>query len=242
MRYKSEFVFYEGGNKNMHNEYLIVESERFSFNEYIKAVGDTTEANPLEIDYQLLVVKKMLDKIFINKSLKIVDSANFKKGGTTLHNPDKYAGNKGQPDMLIAKTFRYLNIPDDENEILVALEVKTPTHKMSQKPSGEMTFDEKTTENDRCKSQLESHLSKNKKVIVTNCIIWAFYNADIDKSIPVKVINLEDVPGKWKVGKKEIDMFTKDLLCLESEYIETEPKDWLELQNYIKEFTLLGKM
>ena len=178
----------------------------------------------------------------ISESLKIVDCSKFKKGGTEVHNSDKYAGEKGQPDMLIATTFRYSNISDDENEILVALEVKTPTHEMHQELSGEMTFDKVLTENDRCKLQLISHLSKTNKVIVTNCIIWAFYNVDTDVRIPVRVIELKDISGKWKIGKQKIDMYIKELFCRESEYIEAEPKDWLDLESYIKEFTLLGKM
>lgn len=135
--------------------------------------------------------------------------------------------------MLLARDYQYKNKDKDSKEPSVehiaVVEIKAPEGQID-----ELKLIKKH------KKQLASHLSKNKKVIFTDCVTWCFFeNEVVDKKeafMPVKTFKLKDDSNEWKIGRTKVDESVKELLSLKSDHLETEHKVWNELQSYIREF------
>lgn len=206
----------------------ITENNRYSFEEYIERLKKTKRNNPQERNFQE-IISDFLNKIFINEDIQVIDvSANR---NTLIHNRDNYTGNKGTPDLLLARGYQYKNILNKEKECeyIAVIEIKAP--------------EENTNRSKLIKKhqeQLESHLSKNEKLIFTDCLTWSFFKNDVlDKKqdiIPIKSFNLKDDSNEWKTDNIKTDEVIIDML--NNEYQVTESKDWEEIQSYIREFVL----
>ncbi|MGD7023056.1 hypothetical protein ACQCVK_10700 [Rossellomorea vietnamensis] len=203
----------------------IIEEENYSFNKYVEFIEIIGNNNPHESNYQALICD-FLNKILINTEIQVIDtSAN--RPDTKQHDRKKYTGPKGTPDLIIARGYQYKNIMNEETntEYIAAIEIKRPKEQMNEA--------ELIKKN---KEQLESHLSKNKKVIITDCIKWSFFRSDKVGLIPVKSFVLKDNANEWKVEKKEVDEFVQGLLNLQEDYLESECKEWNDLQVFIREW------
>lgn len=206
----------------------IIEEDNYKFDEYVGRIEKIGNNNPQERNYQELIFD-FLKKIFINTDIEVIDVSTNRN--TKKHNRNNYTGVDGTPDLLLARRYQYENIDSEEANVayIAAIEIKVPKEQVN-----ELVLIKKR------KKQLESHLSKNKNVIFTDCITWCFYkNDDVDKKedfMPVKSFKLKDDSNEWKAGKRKVDEFVKELLNLEPDYLETEHKDWNELQHFIREF------
>lgn len=211
----------------------ITENEDYYFVKYVANINTTEKDNPFEKNYQE-VIKNVMNEILINTEIKAIDSSKNKT--TEVHNAEKYVGVSGPPDLLLVpEKYQYKNKDNEEKnpQPIVAIEVKTP--------KGRMNISEFVAKlkNDQVQ-QLKSHLSKNKKVIVTDCIKWCFFeNNNVDKKDGFKLVesfNLKDGFGEWKVEKTKTDEFVQELLDLEESYLGTECKEWNDLQDFIREW------
>ncbi|GAA0469019.1 hypothetical protein [Alkalibacillus silvisoli] len=212
-----------------------IEDEIYSFEEFVKSIDKTKKINPFEKNYQV-VITDVLEKLLVNTDIQVADVSANKN--TEIHNGDNYIGESGPPDLLLVpQEYRHNNKHDEERnpKPIAAIEVKNPEER---KNVSEFVAKLK---NDPIQ-QLASHLTKNKKVIVTDCIKWCFFeNNNSDKRVDfmlVESFNLKDDFGEWKVPTKKENEFVQEPLEIEKDYVGTECKEWNELQNYIRKWVL----
>ncbi|MCR6112623.1 hypothetical protein HXA35_20000 [Bacillus sp. A301a_S52] len=199
-----------------------------SFGDYLECVKQIGTINPQERNYQYFTIE-FLKKILIDTGIQVIDVSTNRN--TKIHNRDHYTGDRGTPDILLARGYQYNNNYIDEASVdyIAVIEVKTPLEKMDE-----------TKLIEHHKKQLLSHLSKNEKVILTDCITWCFFRDDkLDQKadvLPIKSFEFRNEFYKNKRDKhKEVQKVgkRKEAFNMESDSMGSS---FNELQQYIKEF------
>lgn len=168
-------------------------------------------------DYFYRPILNFLDLVLKNTDIQAIPCYK-NRDDTKIHSNKQYSGPKGPPDILLARNYSYQNKIRSDIEYLVSIEVKVPNL---------YTFNEKRFIRDNInQEQIESHLSKVPKVIVTDGIRWYFlvknrklkiHESEIFEKCLVKSFNLKTDTGEWK----------------------EDTKVWNRLNNYILEFLKL---
>lgn len=132
----------------------------YLFYEYKTAIEETSILNPQERNYQECIAA-FFKKLLLPFDIQVIDVS--KNRNTACHNRNDYTGDKGTPDLLLARNYRYYNVEPESPraEYIAAIEVKCPNIKWN------------TAHN---KEQLKSHLSKIRNVIFTDCYNWHFFS------------------------------------------------------------------
>ncbi|MFD2654843.1 hypothetical protein [Gracilibacillus thailandensis] len=197
----------------------IVEARYDSFDDYISEVEQIGIINPQERNYQYFIAD-FLKEILVHTDIQVIDVSTNRN--TKIHNRDHYTGAGGTPDILLARGYQYKNKSDDELNVdyIAALEIKAPLEELNEKKNIEQH-----------RTQIKSHLSKNEKVILTDCITWYFFKKDNlnqeAKLAPIKSFKLRTdfyINDKKEEGKA--NHFAKELL----------KGEFKELQSYIRGF------
>jgi len=186
---------------------------------YMNEVKKIGIINPQERNYQYFIAE-FLKELFIHTNIQVVDvSTNL---NTKIHNRNHYTGVGGTPDILLTRGYKYKNKTAEEfnTEYIAALEIKVPLEKLSEKKNLE-----------QYETQVKSHLSKNEKVILTDCITWYFFekgNLNQEaKLLPLKSFKLQ---MDFYINDKKED---NNKIPFDNELLENKFK---ELQRYIKDF------
>lgn len=215
----------------MGNLYPIIESNHFSYNYYQKLCNKYNERDSRELNYQNRIIIVFLEKLFINTVIDVVDvSSLYYRGPKSSKKHDNFQYSKrgkAPPDLLITKNW---NLHNKENKVdyIAAIEIKSPM-------SNESIYNKSLLKyQGHVKNQLESHLSANSKVILTDCYRWQFFSRAEASSEPI-TIDLVDENGIWLSEKVEPSEFLKNEFMLENP-IESEPEEWIKLQRQIISF------
>lgn len=224
----------------------IISINDFSYFQYKNLVDKCIEQNDTrEVTLQGDVVKHFINKLCANLDIADVSYKGPVGTQTNYHDYLQYCGtykdnNKDKattPDLVIAQNWNWHNI-QNKVDYCAVVEVKSFTIQ----PIYTIGY---SSYNDELRKQLERHLSakKNKKVILTDCLKWEFYDNN-EGVIPLKTISLIDI-GKdnkypnWKWKKeKEVQVeneVIKGIFKNSIKYKE-EPKEFKELKMYLVEF------
>lgn len=156
-------------------------NENPSFEDYLKKVIRISEDNPREINYQLEIVKPLLEKLLSGHQ---IPDTSQNSNDTARHTREHYTlPGHTAPDLLIAKEYQYDNNSDEapKTEIIAAIEIKTPY-------SDEMTGDDLNNYKIHLLYELALYIYKDSQVIATNCRRWQFFrkanNESFDESVP----------------------------------------------------------
>ena len=226
----------------------IVDDTASRFCWYVEKVIEVSQLNPREINYQLEIIKPLLE--WVLPGYQIPDTSGNsepRKGTARRHDRSGYALKAGAaPDLLITKDFEYRNVPAKKAaKIYAAVEVK-------EQASREMLGRE-LTENGSAHSyvlhliwELATYLCVTRRVILTNCRRWQFF--DREKNPDMDVLRLKQYLSAWNLtdgidsaGTGEIvrqlvagcEVATIDVLpnrgSLKKEEYETsgEPDEWI---------------
>ena len=218
----------------------IVEINDVSFEKYKGWVNKYIKNNDVnELRFQNEVVKPFISTIFPNLDVEDVS----KKGNSTKHDYHQYGGlykdidgkeKVETPDLAIVKRWDWLN-KKNEVEYCAVVEVKSPYLQP-------IYHNDYSKYNENLQDKLKRHLSasKNDKVILTDTLKWEFYKKD-SGLVPIRTFELYSLSqgGNWEwiKGEKNTveDEITNELFGCNLEY-ESEPKEFVELKNYLKKF------
>ena len=169
----------------------IIDDNWFSYDYYKKLVDKYMEMDSREINFQNRIVIPFLEELFTSTDIMIVDvSTQYDNRNSKIHNNSQYKGsNAAPPDLLIARNWKLDNL-NNTVDYLAAIEIKSP--KLDSIYNKEMG-----NYNPRTIKELKSHLSKNSRVILTDCIRWQFFERGC-ASDPIPPIDLFDENKKWK--------------------------------------------
>lgn len=183
-------MIYEGNNM----------TKPFSYEYYKKIVDKYREFDCREINFQNRVVIPLLESLFIDfEDIWIVDiSLQGRNKNSVVHDVSKYRSLKeysASPDVLIVSDWNYKNKDVDSIIYHAVVEVKSPEINPLFK-NKKHTLD-----------QVRYHLEANKKVVLTDCLKWEFY----ERGKAMVSIALIEQNGKeewtWKTRKENDDIW-----------------------------------
>lgn len=185
------------------------EVSSFTFEQYIKLVDKYVDSDWREINFQNRIILPLLEYIFSNdNSISIVDvSTQYKNKETNIHTRKNYAG-EYTPDLLIAKNWNYHNKSKNDIEYLAVVEVKSPV------------LDPQSNEKAHTNSEVKDYLSLGRKVVLTDCYNWHFYEPNTDKpgEIQVRSFSLRN-------GNEYNSTNWGDLINEIREFVFTQPEE-----------------
>ena len=180
--------------------------EIFTYEYYQKIVDRYRKYDYREINFQNRVVIPLLeDLVAKSENVWIVDvSLQGKNRNSKLHDISKYRSlekHAASPDILVASNWNYKNRDNKSVVYHTVVEVKSP----------EIAPLFKSTKHTA--NQVRYHLKANKKVILTDCLRWEFYEEGRTMvSIELGKQN-EEQEWIWKPRKEDDDIWEK--LCME---------------------------
>lgn len=175
------------------------------FEPYLKKIIEVAKCNPLEINYQLEIIKPFLEKVL--PKYQVPDTSNNsepKDIGKSKHNRYYYTLKNGTaPDLLIAKNYRYAN-KNDKPDIFATVEVK---HQSSAEMFNRELVHEKSNKEYAIHlvNEIATYMCVNDKAIATNCRRWQFFNKANSKVFDVTFIKeyLSIVYLLWPINSKK---------------------------------------
>ncbi|WML52224.1 hypothetical protein RCG17_22985 [Neobacillus sp. PS3-12] len=218
-------------NENWENKIICINNE-FSYDYYKELVNKYMKNDCREINFQNRVVVPFLERLFINtEGISIVDvSMQYKNRNSEIHDTFNYSSQEkaaAPPDLLIADNWNYANKNNKEINYLAAIEIKSPVL--------DPIYDKKIEEYKKhTRNEVSFHLEANRKVILTDCIRWQFFESGCELD-PIQTIDLFDENKKWKTKIVKNDEFLIEQLQLDSTR-EDDPDKWKLLCGYIPKF------
>lgn len=153
----------------------IVRELSFNFEKYLKKLIEVSLGSPLEINYQLEIIKPFLEDVFDLQKYQIPDVSANSERKSKKHDRTSYAlHGYSSPDLLITKGFRFENI-GKKPTIFATIEVKEQSSQEIFNREIKATPTNKEYSIDLI-NQIVSYLCLNNKTIVTNCRRWHFFN------------------------------------------------------------------
>lgn len=182
------------------------------FEPYLRKIIEVAKCNPLEINYQLEIIKPLLEVIL--SEYQIPDTSNNSepkdRGRESKHNRYYYTLKNGTaPDLLIAKNYKYDN-RNDKPDIFAAVEVKHQS-------SAEMFNREFNEYAIHLVNELATYMCVNNKAIATNCRRWQFFDRtnseEFDEEFLKAYLSIVDLlwPISSKKFKDNTDYFILEL-------------------------------
>lgn len=200
----------------------IINSNQFSFNEYITIVDKYVRADVREINFQNRVVLQLLDKVFLNESeITVIDiSTQYKNKEVEGYHTRAYYAWVHTPDLLIAKNWNYANVNMDKDDFLAVVEIKSPILDPISK-NKQHTWDE-----------VNEYMKKGSKVILTDCYRWYFF----EKGKDLEIFVLHD-GNDWVMKLVENSDYIVKEMGFPTDRIEL--KEWNDLLEYLEDFVIL---
>ena len=154
------------------------------FADYFDKLKEITEFVPREINYQLELIKPLLESV-LAKQIQVIDTSNNVKD-TKSHTRESYATEYGAaPDLILTSNYKYANRNLKSPIVYAAVEIKTPFSK--ENINGEIKeYHVHVIE------EMATYLCKCENIILTNCKRWQFFSWDkeCDKSLLFKFADL----------------------------------------------------
>lgn len=170
------------------------------FEPYLRKIIEVAKCNPLEINYQLEIIKPLLEVIL--SEYQIPDTSNNSepkdRGRESKHNRYYYTLKNGTAtDLLIAKNYKYDN-RNDKPDIFAAVEVKHQS-------SAEMFNREFNEYAIHLVNELATYMCVNNKAIATNCRRWQFFDRtnseEFDEEFLKAYLSIVDL--LWPISSKK---------------------------------------
>ncbi len=147
---------------------IVIANNYPSFEWYLNKIIKISEESPKEINYQLEIIKPLLEEIL--PQYQVVDTSG-NSADTTKHTRKAYTlESHAAPDLLIAKNYKYDNKKKEPPEIHAVVEVK-------EQSSTEMFNRDIDGYSDHLIYEVGLYLSmsEDRRVIATNCRRWHFF-------------------------------------------------------------------
>lgn len=158
-----------------------------SFEPYLRKIIEVTKCNPLEINYQLEIIKPLLERLLPEYQVPDTSNNSEPTGANPKHNRYYYTlKNRTAPDLLIAKNYTYVNRNSVPN-IYAAIEIKRQSS--DEMFNRELVHEEPSKEYSiHLVNELATYMCVNDKAIATNCRRWQFFNKSISKIFDVSFL------------------------------------------------------
>lgn len=197
----------------------------YPYEQYQKDIVDTYRYERKEV-YYYSVIRDFI-RTLCSEEEKVVEVFD-NKGTSSIHNKDAYTVPGGLQDMIIVpKEYQYEKpVPP-----YITIEIKKPD--MDLENNKVIRYNAiKHACKGRLNGQLEVQFQRTSYIIYTDCITWYFLEKD---SEPKTVCLLKEDGDNWKFTCGE-DSDTALYNSGDIHQIEAEPKEWIKLKGYLREF------
>ncbi len=162
---------------------MTLAKDNISFEMYLNKLLEISSCNPFEINYQLELIKPLLESVLCKYQVVDTSRNSERKSKNPVHDRYSYTlKDAAAPDLIIAENFDYYK-KTMELKIHAAIEVKDQA---SSEMLGRALYSEKKgmrLYKIHIVNEISGYLCVNEKAIATNCRRWQFFdNSKIKKS------------------------------------------------------------